>query len=88
MKSSARLLDSWGKFSCLRTGLIKTCLWVSNVVQYFHRSDIASALGPTVKDQLAHPFVLALLAEAYTHGDSGTQETCNWARGLIQGATQ
>mmetsp|Transcript_27632 Transcript_27632/g.40920 ORF Transcript_27632/g.40920 Transcript_27632/m.40920 type:complete len:867 (-) Transcript_27632:353-2953(-) len=50
--------------------------------------DIASALGPTVKDQLAHPFVLALLAEAYTHGDSGTQETCNWARGLIQGATQ
>jgi hypothetical protein len=51
-------------------------------------SDIASAMGHTVKDQLSQPFVQALLADAYSNCDSGTQETCNWARGIIQATVQ
>ena len=89
MKSLARLLDSWGKISYLLNGeILKPCLWLSNPFQSFHRSDIARAMGRNVKDQLAHPFVTALLADSYAHGNSGAQETCNWARGLIQAATQ
>jgi len=45
-------------------------------------------MGAGVKVQLSQPYVQALLADAFNNGDSGTKETCNWARGVVQAAIQ
>lgn len=50
--------------------------------------DIASAMGRQAATLLNKPFVNQLLSEAYENGDASTQETCNWAKSVIQQAVQ
>uniref|UniRef100_A0A7S3V798 Importin N-terminal domain-containing protein n=2 Tax=Chaetoceros debilis TaxID=122233 RepID=A0A7S3V798_9STRA len=50
--------------------------------------DIASAMGRQAATLLNKPFVNQLLSEAYENGDANTQETCNWAKSVIQQAVQ
>ena len=50
--------------------------------------DIASAMGRQAATLLNKPVVNQLLSEAYENGDANTQETCNWAKSVIQQAVQ
>lgn len=50
--------------------------------------DLASAMGPHVKDQLNQPYVAQMLQEAEGTGDDTTMETAQWARGIIEGLIQ
>lgn len=45
--------------------------------------DVASAMGPQIKDQLQQPYIAQLLAEGSASGDETTMETANWAGGVI-----
>lgn len=46
--------------------------------------DIASAMGPHVKDQLNQPYVALMLQEVEDSGDDTAAQTAQWARGTIQ----
>jgi len=46
--------------------------------------DIASSLGPSVRQYLEKPFIEKLLKEAYSSGDESVMETCNWAKSEVQ----
>jgi importin subunit beta-1 len=47
--------------------------------------DVASSMGPHVKDQLNQPYVAQLLQEAEAMGDENTMETAQWTRSIIEG---
>ena len=46
--------------------------------------DVASAMGPHIKDQLCQPYISQLLQEGQGSGDDTTMETAQWAGGVIQ----
>jgi importin subunit beta-1 len=46
--------------------------------------DIASSLGPSVRQYLEKPFIEIPLKEAYSSGDESVMETCNWAKSEVQ----
>ena len=51
-------------------------------------SDVASTVGPAVKEYLSRPFVSKLLSDARATGDETIIETCNWAGAVVQQALQ
>jgi hypothetical protein len=52
----------------------------------FFPSDIASTMGPRVKEYFKRPFVYALLREANETDDEKLVEISRWARDLIETA--
>jgi len=50
--------------------------------------DVASTLGPRVKDYLQKPFVTALVETGMSDGDANIVDTAHWARGVIYQAIQ
>lgn len=45
--------------------------------------DLASAVGPQIKEQLQAPYMMQLLQEGMNSGDEQTTETAQWAAGII-----
>ena len=50
----------------------------------FLLSDIASSLGPHVRDDMSKPYVQALLKEGFDTGEDSIKQTCMWANGVVQ----
>jgi len=50
--------------------------------------DLASTLGPRVKDYIMKPFVAQMLNEGIASGDEQIMATCSWAQGVCQQAVQ
>lgn len=46
--------------------------------------DIASSLGPHVRDDMSKPYVQALLKEGFDTGEDSIKQTCMWANGVVQ----
>ena len=46
--------------------------------------DIASALGPKIKEQINKPYILQLIQEASTCDDPNVVSTAQWAMGVVQ----
>jgi len=61
----------------------------SHPIKFFiHSSDLASTLGPRVKDYIMKPFVAQMLNEGIASGDEQIMATCSWAQGVCQQAVQ
>lgn len=54
----------------------------------FLRSDVASTVGPGVKEYLQRPSIAQLLQDGHSTGDETIMETCNWANVVVQQALQ
>ena len=54
----------------------------------FLRSDVASTVGPGVKEYLQRPSIAQLLQDGHSTGDETIMETCNWANAVVQQALQ
>jgi len=50
--------------------------------------DIASSLGPRVREHLTKPYIASLLKDGHETGDETIMETCGWASGVVQQAIQ
>jgi importin subunit beta-1 len=46
--------------------------------------DIASSIGPQIKEQMRQPYISLLLTEANQSGDQTIMETSNWASTVVQ----
>ena len=51
-------------------------------------SDVASTVGPGVKEYLQRPSIAQLLQDGHSTGDETIMETCNWANAVVQQALQ
>ena len=58
----------------------------SLILSFNFDSDIASTMGPRVKEHLRRPFVYALLREANDTDDEKLIELSRWAHDLIETA--
>mmetsp|Transcript_29029 Transcript_29029/g.84350 ORF Transcript_29029/g.84350 Transcript_29029/m.84350 type:complete len:870 (-) Transcript_29029:536-3145(-) len=50
--------------------------------------DVASTVGPGVKEYLQRPSIAQLLQDGHSTGDEAIMETCNWANAVVQQALQ
>ena len=61
-------------------------IFITFVLSSVMNSDIANAMGKSVKIYISKPFVTSILREAHELGDESTQATCTWANAEIQRA--